>query len=147
MKTTIEKELNENGQGYFQIVGNSMEPILHSRQSTILLQKEEQYQRYDVVLFRRPETGKYVLHRIVKEIDQYHFGICGDNCIFVEKVPKSWILGRMTGWYPGTEETFISCDDRNYLQYVRKWKILFIKRWIKAFPKRVRRKLIGNIRE
>lgn len=117
----IEDELAKNKQCYFQTVGDSMEPILHNRKSTVVIKKAEaNLNPYDVALYRRPTTGAYVLHRVVSVHDTY-YRICGDNRVYEEKVPKSWILGFMIGFFPDESETYISCEDEKYKEYVKRW--------------------------
>lgn len=145
--TTIEQELDAHGQCLFQTVGDSMEPILHNRFSTVVIAKPSRpLEKGDVVLFHRPpkagkqpSKGAYVFHRIVK-VRKKDFLICGDNRIYREPVPESWILGVMTGYYNG--ETYVDCTrDREYLAYVNSLEKSFCRRWIKALPGRVLGKL------
>lgn len=139
MNTTIEQELETHGRGYFQTVGDSMEPILHNRFSTVVIEKPDRPLKVnDVVLFRRP-NGAYVLHRIVKVRDK-DFLICGDNRIYREPVPKAWVLGLMNGYFNG--ETYVDCGtDRAYLAYVKGLQRKFFLRWLRALPGRAAGKL------
>lgn len=36
---SIEEELSRKGRGFFQVVGDSMEPLLHSHYSTVVIEK------------------------------------------------------------------------------------------------------------
>lgn len=144
LSNTIEDELEANKQCYFQTVGDSMEPILHNRKSTVVIKKTEVDLRpYDVALYRRPQTGAYVLHRVASVHDTY-YRICGDNRVYEEKVPKSWILGYMIGYFPDESETYISCEDEKYLEYVEYWTKHHRNDMIKTFPFCICRK-IGRI--
>ena len=110
--STIEQELDEQGHSLFQTVGDSMEPLLHNRKSTVVIEKVSgTLKKYDVALYRRP-GGEYVLHRVLK-VRSSDYLICGDNRTYREPVPKEWILGVMTGFYPDESSLLISCEDRN----------------------------------
>ena len=117
-----------------------MDPVLHHRKSTVVIERAERpLKKYDVALFRRP-AGEYVLHRVVK-VKRKEYLICGDNRIYREPVPKEWILGVMTGFYPDESGCFISCDDKKYRRYIRTWEFRYGIRWVKALPGRIRRKV------
>lgn len=140
MQRTIEQELILNGHSFFQTVGDSMEPLLHNRRSTVVIEKRKNpLKRYDVVLYRRP-TGEYVLHRIVKVL-QGKYLICGDNRLWRENVPDEWIIGVMIGFYKNEQNHYISCDSKDYRKYLKTLKCRYGIRWLCNLPVRVRRKL------
>ena len=69
MQRTIEQELALRGHGLFQTVGDSMEPLLHNRKSTVVIEiPKNMLKKYDVALYRRP-GGEYVLHRVIKVVE------------------------------------------------------------------------------
>lgn len=139
-KTTIEEQLQKNGTWLFQTVGDSMEPLLHNRESTVQLTAgNEGLRKYDVVLYKRP-NGIYVLHRI-RRIRGNRLRICGDNRVGLEKVPREWVLGRMTGFYPGEGPEYTDCKDPAYRQYVKTLPFRYVTLWIKKLPERILRKL------
>ena len=110
IRRTIEEELALHGHGFFQTVGDSMEPLLHNRKSTVVIEKKRRsLKQYDVVLYRRP-TGEYVLHRIVKVLDGKYL-IRGDNRIWKETVPEEWIIGVMTGFFRTERCGCMSCEE------------------------------------
>lgn len=146
-RITIEQELENHGQSIFQTVGDSMEPILHNRFSSVVIKKvAEPLSCYDVVLYRRPPgvlksqpDGAYVLHRIVK-VREKDYLICGDNRVHKEVVPQEWILGVMIGFFDGDD--FVDCKtDAGYRRYVKSLPYRYLYRWCKAFPGRLVRKL------
>ena len=140
MNSTIEQELIQHGYGLFQTIGDSMEPILRSRKSTVVIEHlREPPGKYDVVLFRRP-TGQYVLHRIVKVRDRDYL-ICGDNRTYLEPVPKEWVIGVMTGYYPDETSTFVSCASIQYRQYLEAWGRHYCIRFFRTLPNRVVHKI------
>ncbi len=139
---TVEEELNKSEYCFFQTVGDSMEPLLHDRRSTVVITKTgKTVRKYDVVLFRRP-TGEYVLHRVWK-VRKKDYLFCGDNRIYKEPVPADWILGIMVGFYPDESKKFLTCRDKEYQEYMRGLYYRYCIRWIKRFPGRLFKKLVG----
>lgn len=140
--SSIEQELEGQGSCLIQTVGISMEPLLHNRYSTVVLEKIRQpLRRNDVVLFRRtPERNSdYVLHRII-EVRQDSYRIRGDNCMDIETVAPEQIIGVMTGFWNG--ETYVDCStDEAYHRYVKTLGLRYCCRWCRALPGRVFRKL------
>lgn len=143
-RTTIEEELERRGCGLFQTVGDSMEPLLHNRYTTVVIEKApERLKKYDVALFRRP-NGVYVLHRVVK-VRKRDYLICGDNRTFRECVALEWIIGVMTGYFNG--DAYISCESQDYRQYLRTLELRRLWLWWRTLPGRVRRKFFGKTPE
>lgn len=135
---TIEQVLAEKGHGFFQTVGDSMEPMLHNRKSTVVLEAASRpLRRLEVALYRRP-TGAYVLHRVVG-VTQDSYRIRGDNRTWTETVPREWILGVMTGYYPDETGRFISCDNRDYQAYLRTLGVRYLRLRARHFAGRVGR--------
>lgn len=138
---TIEQALEKEEHIFLQTSGISMEPLLHNRKSTVMIEKApQQLKKYDVVLFRRM-TGEYVLHRVVK-VRKNDYLICGDNTLGREPVTRERILGVMRGFYPDESEQFIGCEDQNYRKYVERLEIKYGIRWLQALPGRIYRKLM-----
>lgn len=143
-KTTVEQELSENGRCLIQTVGVSMEPILHNRYSSVVLEKPDSpLSVNDVVLFKRPD-GAYVLHRIIR-IDKDSFYIRGDNCYGTEIVKREQILGRMSGYFNGDEFTDCAADEK-YKKYVKTLTARYIYRQCRAIPGRAVRKLKRSLK-
>lgn len=139
--STIEQELERQGRVLIQTVGVSMEPLLHNRKSTVIIERvPEKLRKYDVVLYKR-SGGEYVLHRVIK-VRQEDYLICGDNGVERESVSRDRIIGIMTGFYPETDDQFISIRNEKYQMYVQTWIRRYVVRWIKALSGRIRRKLI-----
>lgn len=139
IRRTIEEELALHGHGFFQTVGDSMEPLLHNRKSTVVIEKKRRsLKQYDVVLYRRP-TGEYVLHRIVKVLDGKYL-IRGDNRIWKETVPEEWIIGVMTGFFRTERCGCMSCEEPEYLKYLKTLKQRYLILWLCRLPGRIRRK-------
>ena len=140
MYRTIEQELALHGCGLFRTEGDSMEPLLHHRQSTVAIAAAKgPLKRFDVALYRRP-SGEYVLHRIV-QVRRDAYLIRGDNRVWWEKVPKDWVIGVMTGYYEGASDRFISCGSGEYRHYVKKVKRRERKLRLRTLPGRIGKKL------
>lgn len=142
MNSKIEEELERSGKILQTTIGDSMEPMLQSRQNIVVIEKADGLlKKYDLPLYRRP-NGKYVLHRILK-VRKNDYIICGDNRIRRETVPHEWIIGVVSGYYKGKK--FISVKDRKYLLYVHIWCDFYYVRaallWLKSAPARIKRKL------
>ena len=141
----IEQELAINGHSFFQTVGDSMEPMLHNRKSTVVIAaKKAPLKKYDVALYRRP-TGEYVLHRVLKVLDGAYL-ICGDNRIWKEMVPEAWVIGVVTDYYPDEHDRPVSRKSEVYQQYLKTlwWRYSLL--WIRAFPGRARHKMVSLFR-
>lgn len=131
IRRTIEEELALHGRGFFQTVGDSMEPLLHNRKSTVIIEKKmAPLKKYDIALYRRP-TGEYVLHRVVRVL-QGEYLIRGDNRIFREKVPEEWVIGVMTGYFADECNRYISCEDESYRKYTRTLVWRYAKNWLRT---------------
>lgn len=140
-KRTIEEELEKRDYLLLQTTGISMEPLLHNRKSSTVIRKAPPVlKKYDVVLFKRPITEEYVLHRVMK-VRQRDYLICGDNGLYMELVAPERILGIMTGYYPDEGSEFISCEDRRYRKYLRTLKLRYAIRMGRTLAGRVRKAL------
>ena len=135
---TIEQVLAQQGRGFFQTSGASMEPMLHHHKSTVVLEAVRRpLRRMEVALYRRPD-GLYVLHRVVG-VTKDGYRIRGDNCTWTETVPREWILGVMTGYYPDESGRFISCDSRDYRAYLATLPLRYLRLRARHLAGRVRR--------
>ena len=145
MRRTIEQELALNGHAFIQTVGISMEPMLHNRESTVVIKaKKGPLKKDDVDLFRRP-TDEYVLHRVIKVLNGTYL-IRGDNCIQEENVPEEWVIGVMIGYYEDEKNEYISCESATYLRYLRNLKIRRFVQQCHFILKRIYRKLFQKCR-
>lgn len=114
---SLREVLEENGAAVIQTVGISMEPILHARESTVLLRKKHGACRInDVVLYIRPDGG-YALHRLVKAGPDWQ--VQGDYQLRAERVSEEWIIGVMEGYHPHPRSRFHSVHGAGYQMYVK----------------------------
>lgn len=118
-KMSFEEYLDKHGTLAYTNVGVSMLPLLRQGRDVMVIRKKgpERCQKYDAVLFKR-QNGQYVLHRIVKVLDQAYY-IIGDNCISGEYVREDQVLGILTEVVRGKKTVRVT--DRDYLFYVHLW--------------------------
>ncbi len=115
MNSTIEQELAKSGRILQTTVGESMEPMLHNRQSIVVIERfDGLLKRNDIPLYKR-KNGNYVLHRILR-VRAHDYIIRGDNCLRKEIVPHEWVIGVMTGFY--RDGALVPMTDRQYRRYV-----------------------------
>ena len=107
--------------------GNSMEPLLYDKDTTVVIVKADKpLKNGDLPLYKRP-SGQFVMHRIIKADSEYYY-TRGDNRTGLEKVPKSWVLGLVTEI--NRHGKHISVTDKSYRCYVRLWGLCYPFRWL-----------------
>lgn len=115
MLSTIEQELASSGRIMQTTVGDSMEPMLHNRQSIVVIERfDGLLKRNDIPLYKR-RNGDYVLHRILR-VREHDYIIRGDNCLRKEIVAHERVIGVMTGFY--RDGVLVPMTDRKYRRYV-----------------------------
>ena len=118
-----EDELARSGTILFTVRGVSMRPLFRDSTDAILVVKRplEELKNLDIVLFMRPgPNGKeYVLHRIVDRTHDGNYIIAGDNCIGVDIVEPSAILGVVKSAKRGDRE--IPLQGLRYALYKNLW--------------------------
>ena len=137
----IEEQLLLHGSYASNTVGTSMRPLLRQHKDVvIILPLDGELKPYDVALYRR--SGKYVLHRVLRVMDD-HYVIRGDNTFFLERIPKTDVIGIMTEYNRGGKRH--SVTEAGYKFYARFWHFIYPIRfvWNKLFnfARRVYRKL------
>lgn len=148
METTRLDELESSGFIVIPIKGVSMNPLLYSYSSQVMIEKlTKRPEINDVVLYVRND-GTQVLHRIIS-FDGDIALIRGDNTYSLERVPLSAIKGvAKSFWRSGDENSReISVNDRSYKIYVRFWNFIYPirKLWFKV--KNKLRRIIHSPRE
>lgn len=107
--------------GTFRIYprGTSMLPMLRQEVDSVLLSEPpELCKKYDIILYRRL-NGQYVLHRIVK-VMQDGYVLCGDHQTTVETgIRKEQIIAIVTSFY--RKEKLIHINKFAYQCYVYIW--------------------------
>lgn len=141
---TLAEQLKKDGYVLTMSVGASMKPMLTQRREQLVIEKlETAPKNNDVVLFQR-QSGKYVLHRVVRT-KKDHYLIRGDNCCDNEKVYPQQIIGILKGFYRG--ERYISCrESRKHRCYIAIWRLLYPVRWGYCKGKVCAYRLISRLR-
>lgn len=136
MVSTFEDEINKHGRIAYTGVGGSMRPMLRERRDVIIIEKPRgRRKKYDVVLYKS-DSGRYVLHRVMKVLDDGYV-ICGDSCRRLEYgVDDGRIIGVLTE-FVRNGKTYTP-DSPAYRVYVKLWCGLFP---LRAFVLRVRDRL------
>lgn len=116
MKRKFEDIIAEQGKLIYPHVGDSMYPMIRSRDMLVIEAVTRPPKKYDIPLYKR-DSGQYVLHRIV-EIRGGEWLICGDNrCGFERGISEKNVIGILTKIIrDGTE---IPVDTPKYRLYAR----------------------------
>ena len=132
--SNIEQQLASEGFYVSTTVGTSMWPMLRNRRDRVIIRaaKEEPLKRGDLPLYRYPD-GRYVLHRVIG-VREDHYVIRGDNTYQKERIPKEWILGKVTEFYRG--EKHVDASSRLYRAYAGFWQGIFFLRYPLFWAKR-----------
>lgn len=112
-----EELLRRDGQVISHVVGRSMLPLLHDRQSVVVVEDSDRVppRKGDVVLYK--VGGTYILHRVL-QVKPDEYVIRGDNTWRLEHVPKTALLATMTGFYRKPDGPLVSPDNTAYRVYL-----------------------------
>ena len=147
-RKSAEQMLAETGVFVSTTSGRSMEPMLHDRRDTVVVERAAaRLRRYDVALYRA--GGKLILHRVVRVLPD-GYKIRGDHVYDTETVGDGQILGVMTSFTRRGRP--ISAQNRRYRAYAAVWTWVFPLRlawhkthlfcaraWRKVVPKKTER--------
>ncbi|MCD8119423.1 MAG: ATP-binding cassette domain-containing protein [Lachnospiraceae bacterium] len=133
-QTTKLDELESSGFIVIPIKGVSMQPLLYTYTSHVLIRKPEgRPKKNDVVLYVRPD-GVQVLHRVMG----FDGDVClirGDNTFAIERVPLSAVKGVMETVWRGKGgkrgDREIQTTDFGYRLYVWFWNLIYPLRYLK----------------
>ena len=105
---SIEKALERDGEIVVSTAGLSMYPMLRNKQDVVVIKKAEgRLKKHDVPLYRT-DSGKLLLHRIIKVTDNGYL-IRGDNLLNTETdVTDNNIIGVLKCFYRGGK--FVDCE-------------------------------------
>ncbi len=147
----IEEILANHGSFAWICRGFSMRPLIHAKRDVVYIRTVDRpLCPLDIVLYRRQHGAagekQYVLHRIMQSDGDVCY-ILGDNTVNLERVPKSDILGIMTGLYRnGKEYDLRSLRYRLYLKFwIRPWKLRVPLLRLKLVFKRLFWKFVGVV--
>ena len=144
MSATFEEILEHSGRLVYTSAGDSMRPFIRSDRDLLVIEKPQgRLKKYDVALYRR-DSGRYVLHRVIK-VRPNDYVTCGDNRWQREAgVTDRHVLGVLTAIV--RDGKTVSVRDPDYRRRVRLWCGFYWLRaavlWMRALPGRVR----GRIR-
>lgn len=123
----IEKVLERDGFYVGTPVGDSMWPLLHGRVDSVVLRKESEPRKYDVMLYRRA-NGQLVLHRYYGRDRKGRRLFAGDNQTrFERQTEDAEILAVMIAYYKGEKKYYVD-------QYPNRLYDIF---WVRLFFPRV----------
>ena len=119
-KANFESYLIEHGKLIYTNVGTSMMPLLRQGRDLFILERTKGRCKVgDVVLYRRDNSKRYILHRII-EIRADDYVILGDNCSAKEYGIKDGnIIAVMTGFIRNGIEH--SVQETVYRVYIFVW--------------------------
>ena len=107
---------------YLPFRGVSMLPMLRQGIDTVeLAPLPEKLRKYDLPVYQYP-SGKYVMHRIVKVLDN-HYICLGDNTYSYETIRREQMLGIVSAFRRGDKR--IETDACGYKLYCRIWVATF----------------------
>ena len=137
---SFEEELERSGKLVYTTVGVSMRPLIKQDRDLSIIEKPKgRLKKFDVALYKRA-NGQYVLHRVVKVLEDGYV-ILGDNCCSKEyNIKDSQILGVLTSLVRNGKE--INLNSFGYKLYVRARYAHYPVRVIISKTKRFLRKLI-----
>ena len=137
---SFEEELERSGKLVYTTVGVSMNPLIKQDRDLSIIEKPKgRLKKFDVALYKRA-NGQYVLHRVVKVLEDGYV-ILGDNCCSKEyNIKDSQILGVLTSLVRNGKE--INLNSFGYKLYVRARYAHYPVRVIISKTKRFLRKLI-----
>lgn len=139
----LEEQLR-GGHAILPVTGHSMLPMLQGGRDVVwLIPLDRAPERGDVLLYRRA-GGQYVLHRLIRMMDEDTCLCCGDNQWQRELVPAANVKARVDRFCRGGK--WIDCNgNKAYRLYMNIWTVLFpVRRPIIAARRvsgRLRRKL------
>ena len=98
VRSSIQDELEKNGRIIYSNVGDSMEPLIRQGRDLLVIERPKgRLKLFDIPLYRRDGSRRYVLHRILK-VREKDYVICGDNRWTREYgITDRHIIGVLTG--------------------------------------------------
>lgn len=116
----MEEVIESGGSCRLKVTGTSMTPTLrHLKDSVILVSPQKRRPKKNEIVFIKRDTGKHVLHRVRKILDDNSFVMNGDAQQWTEIVRFDQVIGVVEFFYRGDKE--ISCDSKIYKIYVKLW--------------------------
>ena len=118
----MEEVIESGGSCKLRVTGYSMTPTLrHLKDSVVLVSPQKRKPKKDEIVFIKRDSGKHVLHRIRKIIDDNSFVMNGDAQQWTEVVRFDQVIGVVEAFY--RDDKLISCDNKKYKIYMKLWVI------------------------
>ena len=118
----MEEVIESGGSCKLRVTGYSMTPTLrHLKDSVVLVSPQKRKPKKDEIVFIKRDSGKHVLHRIIKIIDDNSFVMNGDAQQWTEVVRFDQVIGVVEAFY--RDDKLISCDNKKYKIYMKLWVI------------------------
>ena len=119
----MEEVIKSGGSCKLRVTGYSMNPTLrHLKDSVVLVSPQKRNPLKNEIVFIKRDSGKHVLHRIIKIIDNDCFIMNGDAQQWTEVVRFDQVIGVVESFY--RDAKLISCDNKKYKIYMRLWVLL-----------------------
>ena len=114
----MEEVIESGGSCKLRVTGYSMTPTLrHLKDSVVLVSPQKRKPKKDEIVFIKRDSGKHVLHRIRKIIDDNSFVMNGDAQQWTEVVRFDQVIGVVEAFY--RDDKLISCDNKKYKIYMK----------------------------
>lgn len=139
---TYEEYFKKHGSLTYRNTGTSMLPMLQQGRDlfTVVRKTQKRCRKYDVVLYRR-SSEQYVLHRIVKVLEDGYV-LLGDNCEKKEyKIKEEDILAVLSSFVHSGKKVDVFCW--KYKLYEHAWYWCYP---IRKLVKQIKRTLLREIR-
>ena len=118
----MEEVIESGGSCKLRVTGYSMTPTLrHLKDSVVLVSPQKRKPKKDEIVFIKRDSGKHVLHRIRKIIDDNSFVMNGDAQQWTEVVRFDQVIGVVEAFY--RDDKLISCDNKRYKISMKLWVI------------------------
>ena len=96
----MEEVIKSGGSCKLRVTGYSMNPTLrHLKDSVVLVSPQKRAPKKDEIVFIKRDTGKHVLHRIRKIINDECFIMNGDAQMWTEIVKFDQVIGVAESFY------------------------------------------------
>ena len=118
----MEEVIKSGGSCKLRVTGYSMNPTLrHLKDSVVLVSPQKRKPLKNEIVFIKRDSGKHVLHRIRKIIDNDCFIMNGDAQQWVEVVKNNQVIGVCCKIVRNNKE--ISCDNLIYKCVIKIWQL------------------------
>lgn len=94
---TILEAFANNKMFVFPIKGSSMQPLFHTG-CRVMLMKIDHIKKNDIIFYKR-EDGSFVLHRVVKILNNHKLKMIGDHQLNYEIIDEALAFAKVYGYY------------------------------------------------